>query len=449
MLTYHPCRWDYFRYSSQRIGYFNKGQINMQSIAIVGAQWGDEGKGKITDLLSNKSDLVVRFQGGHNAGHTIWVGDSKFVLHLIPSGILHEDTISIVGHGVVFNPHVFLKELDGLQGRVKNAEDRLKVSGHCNVITSYHQLLDVAREENINNQKIGTTGRGIGPAYEDKAGRISIKVSDLLNKDLLYSKLKRVLEEKEVLFKNLYKIEYPSIDEEMESLLQISKRLEPFITDTFSLINNYVSTGKKILYEGAQGVLLDVDYGTYPYVTSSNTSAGGVYTGASLPGKSLDEVLGITKAYVTRVGSGPFPTELFDEFGDYLGKKGHEFGATTGRKRRCGVLDLPLLRYSVKASNITSLALTKTDVLAGVDKFKVCVAYEYKGQTLTMAYPGLDLSLVKPIYEEVAGFSEDFSTISPQLQNYLSMIEKFVEIPIGILAYGPERSQIKFLKDYL
>lgn len=422
----------------------------MQTLAIVGSQWGDEGKGKITDLLGQKCDVVARFQGGNNAGHTIIVGEKKIVLHLVPSGILHEHCVSVVGHGVVFDPEAFLKELKEVEDSgVTVTSKNLKISKNCAVITIYHRLLD-AQRENKGPVKIGTTGKGIGPAYEDKIARKGLKLKDLLDKELLLKKLKISTQEKEFLLKNFYETEIPSIEAEAERLYELGQKIAPFLCDTFSYLDQALSENKKVLYEGAQGVLLDIDYGTYPFVTSSSTASAGVYTGAGIPGHRLDEVLGITKAYTTRVGEGPFPSELFDPIGEDIQRIGGEFGATTGRKRRCGWLDLPLLKYTVKASNITSLALTKLDVLGKVNQLKVCVAYEYKGQRIDCAYPGIDLTQVKPIYEEFTPFEDKFegTKLSPQLEEYIQLIEKTVGIPVGILAFGPERSQILFRKEY-
>jgi len=422
----------------------------MQSLAIVGAQWGDEGKGKITDLLGQKCDVVVRYQGGNNAGHTIIVGDKKIVLHLIPSGILHDHCVSVVGHGVVFDPEAFKVELeDVLNSGCKVTPEKLKISENCSVITMYNRLLDGQREAK-GPVKIGTTGRGIGPAYEDKISRKGLKLKDLLNKEHLTNKLRANMIEKEVLFKTLYDCEFPSVEEEADRLFELGKVVAPYLTDTFSFLDKSLQENKKVLYEGAQGVLLDIDYGSYPFVTSSSTSTGGIYTGAGLPGKHIEEVLGITKAYLTRVGEGPFPTELFDDQGEFIQKKGGEFGATTGRKRRCGWIDLPLLKYTVKASNITSIALTKLDVLSGIEGVKICTGYEYEGKTIDCAYPGIDLSKVKPILKEMPSFNDNFEgeVLSDELKNYINTIEEFVGIPVGILAYGPERSEIKFQKDY-
>ncbi len=421
----------------------------MKTLAIIGSQWGDEGKGKITDLLSQKCDLVVRYQGGANAGHTIIVDDKKIVLHLIPSGILHPHALSIVGHGVVFDPDSFLKEKKDVEdSNIHLTRENLRLSSHATLITTYHKLIDSCRESK-GPIKIGTTGKGIGPSYEDKISRKGIKLKDLTDLPTLTLKLERMLQEKKVLFEHLYQVSYPTVEDEAKRLYELGKFITPFLDDTFSILDQAIMAGKKILYEGAQGILLDVDYGTYPYVTSSSTSIGGVYTGAGVPGSKLDEVLGITKAYTTRVGEGPFPTELFDEVGAYIQNTGKEIGATTGRKRRCGWLDLPLLKYAVKSSNITSIALTKLDILSNMDTLKVCVAYEFEGKTLTMSYPGLDLSKVTPIYKELLPFRDNFQgDLSNELQTYIKTIEEFLEIKVGILAFGPERSQIRFLKNY-
>lgn len=422
----------------------------MKTLAIIGSQWGDEGKGKITDLLAAKCDLVVRYQGGNNAGHTIIVDGKKTVLHLIPSGILHSHCLSLVGHGVVFDPRAFKTELT--QVRDAGAEvtpKNLRLSRGATVITSYHRLLDAVREAK-GPVKIGTTGKGIGPAYEDKAARRAIKLGDLTDKEILTKKLAASLQEKAALFDSLYKVEYPSIEQEANELFELGLELAPFLDDTFALIDQALSRGQKVMYEGAQGVLLDVDWGSYPFVTSSSTAAGGIYTGAGVPGSRVEEILGITKAYTTRVGEGPFPTELFDNMGVDIQKKGGEFGATTGRPRRCGWLDLPLLKYSVKASNLTSIALTKLDVLANMGNLKICTAYEIDGKKYDMASPGLDLSKVKPVLEDIDGFEDDFTgeTFSPSLKNYITAIEKHIGIPVGIVAFGPERHQIQFAKDY-
>lgn len=422
----------------------------MHSMAIIGSQWGDEGKGKITDLLGAKCDLVVRYQGGNNAGHTIIVGDMKIVLHLIPSGVLHSHCVSVIGHGVVFDPEAFQAEVETVKkAGINLTAKNLKISENCAVITFYNKLLDGQREAK-GPIKIGTTGKGIGPAYEDKVSRKGLKLKDLLDFEVLKTKLAANLIEKESLFKNLYECDYPSFEEEAKRLFELGKIVKPYLTDTFSYIDESIQNNKNILYEGAQGVLLDIDYGSYPFVTSSNTSSGGIYTGAGTPGRAVKEILGITKAYVTRVGEGPFPTEQFTEMGERIQRIGKEFGATTGRTRRCGWIDLPLLKYTVKASNLTSIALTKVDVLSGLEELKICYAYEYEGCTIDCAYPGIDLSRVKPLYRDIEPFNDDFKTdkLSDNLENYIKTIEEFIGIDVGIVAYGPERSEIKFRKEY-
>jgi adenylosuccinate synthase len=421
----------------------------MQTMAIIGAQWGDEGKGKITDLLAEQCDLVVRYQGGHNAGHTIWVNGKKTVLHVIPSGVLHSSCLSVIGHGVVLEPENFLTELNRIQAVTKVTPDNLKLSSTATVITNYHKLLDAAREAQ-GPEKIGTTGKGIGPAYEDKVSRRAIKVKDLLDKDTLVRRLSMGYAEKAILFKHLYQIDIPAIEEEVERLYGYGLSLKDYVTDTFSLIDKKLSEGKRILYEGAQGILLDIDYGTYPYVTSSSTAASGIYTGAGIPGKKLEEVIGVAKAYTTRVGEGPFPTELFDEVGTLIQINGNEFGATTGRKRRCGWLDIPLLRYSVKCSQLTSIALTKLDILSGLDVLKVCYAYEVNGKIVDCAYPGINLYNAKPLYRDFTPFKDDFSDgkSSKELDAYMSFIQESLSIPVGIYAYGPDRAQVVFRQKY-
>ncbi len=422
----------------------------MKTLAIIGSQWGDEGKGKITDLLSEKCDVVVRYQGGNNAGHTIIVDGKKIVLHLIPSGILHAKCVSVIGHGVVFDPEAFYTELVKVQATgIKITAENLKISENVTIITNYNKILDSARESQ-GTVKIGTTGKGIGPAYEDKIARRAIKLKDLFDLETLKTKLTQNLEEKATLFKHRYNTDFPSVEEEAHRLFEWGKLVAPFACDTFSFLDQSVILKKKILFEGAQGILLDIDYGTYPFVTSSSTSLGGVYTGAGIPESHVEEVLGITKAYTTRVGEGPFPTELFDNIGEEMQTKGHEVGATTGRKRRCGWLDLPLLKYSVKASNLTSIALTKLDILTTISTLKVCVAYEYNGKKIDCAYPGLDLYKATPVYKDMKPFTDDFKgELSLELKTYIKEIENFLGIPVGIIAFGPERKEILFLKDYL
>lgn len=419
----------------------------MQTMAIIGAQWGDEGKGKITDLLAEKSDLVVRYQGGHNAGHTIWVDGKKTVLHVIPSGVLHPHCTSLIGHGVVLEPENFLFELNRIKNVTKVTPDNLKVSETATVITNYHKLLDAARESQ-GTEKIGTTCKGIGPAYEDKIARRAVKVKDLFDKDILTRRLAVGYSEKAMLFKNLYQVQFPSIEEEVERLYKLGQSMKEYVCDTFSLIDNSLSKGKRVLYEGAQGILLDVDYGTYPYVTSSSTSASGIYNGAGIPNHKLEEVIGVAKAYTTRVGEGPFPTELFDEIGNTIQVKGNEIGATTGRKRRCGWLDIPLLRYAIKCSQLTSIALTKLDILSDLSELKICYAYEVDGKTVDCAYPGINLYNAKPLFKSFKPFKDDFTgKNSAELDQYMSFIQETLGIPVSIYAYGPDRNQIVFKKN--
>ena len=422
----------------------------MKSLAIIGAQWGDEGKGKITDLLGMKCDVVIRYQGGNNAGHTIIVNDKKTVLHQIPSGILHRHCKSIIAHGVVFEPEAFFEEVDSIKDDIKVSPENLLISLNATVITRFHKLLDAIRE-NKSKKKIGTTGKGIGPAYEDKISRKAIKIKDLFDYETLKAKLEIALEEKMFLFQNLYKIETPSIEEEAQRLFEYGKMLKPFVYDTFSKIDQFIKADKKILFEGAQGILLDIDYGSYPYVTSSSTGAAGIYSGAGVPNGIIDEKLGIVKAYTTRVGEGPMPTEIAQEIGQRIQQIGNEFGATTGRKRRCGWLDLPILKYSVKASNLTSIALTKVDVLCGLEELKVCYAYEIDGKEYDCAYPGLNLESATPLYKSFKPFTDDFkdeNKYSKELTEYIEQIEKSLEVPVGILAFGPKRDEIHFRKKY-
>ncbi len=421
----------------------------MKSVAILGAQWGDEGKGKITDLLSKKAKFVVRYQGGHNAGHTLWVNGRKTVLHLIPSGILHPHCLSVIGHGVVIDPQALMDEIDEVSKILPITSKNLAVSLSSPVITRFHQILDVARE-NHGPIKIGTTGKGIGPAYEDKIARRSIKIQDLLDHQLLEDKLIKFSKESNFLLETLYQNPAPVVKEEADRLYKLGQKLKPFICDTFSLLYEASEKGENILYEGAQGVLLDVDFGTYPYVTSSSTSIAGIYSGAGIKGP-VQEVIGIAKAYTTRVGEGPFPTELDNDLGELIRTKGHEFGATTGRKRRCGWLDLPLLKYAVRAGQITSLALTKIDIASDLPELKVCTHYKFKNQTIDCAYPGLNLELVEPVYKIMKPFKDDFknpSELSIELKESLELIQKTLNIPIGILSMGPDREQIQFKKDY-
>ncbi len=423
----------------------------MSNIVIIGAQWGDEGKGKIVDLLSRQLDVVVRFQGGNNAGHTIKVGDEQTILHLIPSGILHEGKICCIGNGVVCDPFVLLeKEIDGLTAKgIDVSPERLKLSKKMHLILPYHKALDVARENHkSSDKKIGTTGRGIGPCYEDKMSRTGIRAADLADPDLLRAKIVTALEEKNVLLKNLYNA--PTVDSEavFQEIMRIAPRLVPYLADISTVIEDAWNAGKKVLFEGAQGIHLDIDHGTYPFVTSSNTVASTAASGSGVSPRRLDTIIGIVKAYTTRVGAGPFPTELEDSTGEFLRAQGHEFGATTGRARRCGWLDIAILRESIRLNGLTDIALTKLDVLKGLDTIKICTAYKYKGQTITVP-PQEECALgdVEPIYETMPGFSEDISgcttwdSLPTTVKNYVQRIEELCQVKISYVSVGPERDQ--------
>ena len=418
-------------------------------MAVIGSQWGDEGKGKITDLLGEHCNLVVRYQGGNNAGHTIIVGNKKIVLHLIPSGILHDHCRGVIGHGVVVDPGALGEELERVKkAKISVAPEKLKISSHCCVVTGYHKLLDRVREK-MDSIKIGTTQKGIGPAYEDKIARRGIRLKDLEDKSLVLEKLRHSLGEREVLFKHLYGVEFPSLEDEAERLVVEGEKLAPFVGDALGEIERARERGENILYEGAQGVLLDIDYGFYPFVTSSHTTLGGVLTGSTGGGTVVvpEEVIGVTKAYMTRVGSGPFPSELSDESGDFLQSRGGEWGATTGRRRRCGWLDLPLLNYAVKVGGLTSLALTKLDVLAGMKKLRVCIAYQGDdGRRLERVFPGMDISSVRPVYRDLSPFENIFNgdSFSCELNEYINVIEETVGVPVSMVSYGPERRQVYF-----
>ena len=418
------------------------------TLAIIGAQWGDEGKGKITDYLSKNADLVVRFQGGNNAGHTIVVGEEKRILHLIPSGILHKNVKAVIAQGVVFDPEVFLKELRYLQNSgISITPDNLVISNACSVITEYHKVLDDLREQGA--LKIGTTKKGIGPCYEDKISRKGLRLQDLFNKEILTAKLKENIKEKEIIFKRYYLKKAPSLKSKVNRLYALGQEIKPFVKDTFLFFHSLDLKNTNILFEGSQGILLDIDYGTYPYVTSSNTGISAIHSGSGVPTKYLDKVIGIAKAYVTRVGEGPFPTELFDETGDLLQQKGFEFGATTGRKRRCGWLDLPALKYAIQVSQITELALTKIDVLTNLKEFKVCIAYEYEDYKFDTYYPSMNLKKVIPIYQTFESFKEVINRDGQEdkiMLTFCNFLEKELGIPICIISYGSERKQTIFRK---
>ena len=426
----------------------------MAIIVIVGTQWGDEGKGKIVDLLAEYADIVVRFQGGNNAGHTMVVNDKKFIFHLIPSGIL-QNKACIIGNGVVVDPEVLLEELDHLSKEgIHVGPNELQISEKAHVIMPYHKAIDHAREKKKGDKKIGTTGRGIGPSYEDKATRRGIRFVDLIDADVFREKVHTNLEEKNFYLKNYLSSETLNPDKIMEQYNKIAKKFEPYITNISVKINRAIKEGKKILFEGAQGTHLDIDHGTYPYVTSSNTIAGNACCGSGVGPKEITGVLGIAKAYTTRVGFGPFPTELFDDIGDSIQKKGSEFGATTGRKRRCGWLDIVLLKNAVCLNGLTGLVITKLDILDDLESIKICTGYEYKGEILNDFPTSLKvLAECKPIYETLPGWSEDITKIRKMenlpknTKNYLNRISELTETPIHIVSLGPERNETIILKN--
>ncbi len=419
----------------------------MANIVIIGAQWGDEGKGKIVDMLSAESDLIVRFQGGNNAGHTIKVDGKETILHLIPSGILHEGKTCLIGNGVVLDPEVFLKEVDALAAKgVDVSPARLGISPKTHLILPYHKVIDQAREAKRAGKKIGTTGRGIGPCYEDKVARIGVRAGDLAQPDLLREKVRFALLEKNVLLKELYKFDPVDEDSVLASLLAQAARLTPYLTDVSAAVADAQARGQVVLFEGAQGIHLDIDHGTYPFVTSSNTVASSAAAGSGTGPHALHRIVGIVKAYSTRVGSGPFPTELEDDTGSYLRAQGHEFGATTGRPRRCGWLDAVVLRETVRLNSLTEIALTKLDVLQGLPALQVCVAYELDGKRLDYMPQGEgELARVRPVYEELPGFEQDisgctsFEQLPESVRRYVERIEELTGVRVSMVSVGPDR----------
>ncbi|HHI97669.1 MAG TPA: adenylosuccinate synthase [Thermodesulfatator atlanticus] len=427
----------------------------MASVVIVGTQWGDEGKGKIVDLLTADADVIVRFQGGNNAGHTIVFDQKKFILHLIPSGIFHPEKKCLIGNGVVVDPEVLLGEIDNLERQgISVRPGHLYISERAHLIMPYHKAIDHGREAKKGKTKIGTTGRGIGPCYEDKIARRGIKVGDLLDDKLFRDKLAEILEEKNFYITQYLGGEALSFDEIYDAYRRMGERLAPYVTNVSLELEKARQARAKILFEGAQGTQLDIDHGTYPFVTSSNTVAGGACHGAGVGPTTIDFVLGICKAYTTRVGGGPFPTELFDEIGQYMREKGGEYGSTTGRPRRCGWLDGVVLKEAVRLNGLSALAITKLDVLTGLDPLKVCVAYELDG-TRVETIPGSIRAVerLKPIYEELPGWQEDISGVTrfedlpENCRAYLAYIEKLAGVPVEIVSVGPARHQTIVLKN--
>lgn len=420
----------------------------MRNIAIIGTQWGDEGKGKIVDLLAKESDAVVRFQGGNNAGHTLVINGKKTILHLIPSGIFNENTTCIIGNGVVVDPKVLTLEIESLnKNGLKINKDKLKVSLNAHLIMPYHISLDLLREK----KKIGTTGRGIGPAYEDKIARKGIKISDLINFDMFKEKVYSVIEEKNLLIQ-FYGGEKLNPEDIISEYSKYSLILKEFADNTFLTISNLQQNNKSILFEGAQGVLLDIDHGTYPYVTSSNTTVGNIFAGSGMGYKGIDKLIGITKAYTTRVGEGPFPTEEPNETGNKLRENGFEFGSTTGRPRRCGWLDIVALIYSIKLNSIDEIALTKLDVLDGFEELKICTKYKIGNDAIDYFPNDLDmLSNVTPVYSTLPGWEridyakvKAFKDLPSNARKYIETIEELTSTKVSIISFGPGREEIIF-----
>ncbi len=424
-----------------------------KNVVILGSQWGDEGKGKVVDLLTARAAAVVRFQGGHNAGHTLVIDGEKTILHLIPSGILRDDVMCLIGNGVVLSPTALFEELNALEARGIPASQRLRISEACPLILPYHIALDQARELARGKAAIGTTGRGIGPCYEDKVSRRGIRLADLKDEASLREKLASVMEYHNFSLKNYFHYDEVDYQQVLDEILSYREKLLSLIADIPALIDGFTQSSKSVLFEGAQGTLLDIDQGTYPFVTSSNTTAGGACTGSGIGPKALDYILGITKAYTTRVGAGPFPTELFDEAGQHLGNKGHEFGSTTGRPRRCGWFDGIALRRAAQINSLTGLCITKLDVLDGLQTIKICTQYNYKGELLEMPPLGADaIEQCEPVYEELPGWSEStqgvrsLDALPENARNYIKRMEEIVGVPVDIISTGPDRDETIILQ---
>lgn len=425
----------------------------MSTLVIVGSQWGDEGKGKVIDYLAKKANVVVRGQGGNNAGHTVVVGDKKYALHLIPSGILYKDTINVIGNGVVFDPKGFLDEIKSLKD-AKIDVSNIKISSRAHVVLPYHKVIDALSEEQKGKDKIGTTKKGIGPCYMDKVERSGIRVCDLIEEDIFKEKLKAQVDKKNLIIESVYngdKLDFDSIYEEYSEYV---KEIKKYVDDTTVIVNDAVESDKKVLFEGAQGSLLDIDLGTYPYVTSSHPISGGFATGAGVGPNKIESVLGIVKAYTTRVGKGPFVTELFDKTGDDIRTAGNEFGTTTGRPRRCGWLDTVLVNYSKRINGMTSISLMLLDVLTGFEKLKICTGYKYNDKVIKDYPASLKvLSDCEPIYEELDGWKEDITEVEnyedlpKNAKAYINRIEELTNLPVSIVSVGPKRKQTIIRQD--
>ncbi|MFO1379044.1 MAG: adenylosuccinate synthase [Chitinivorax sp.] len=424
-----------------------------RNVVVIGTQWGDEGKGKIVDWLTDHAQGVVRFQGGHNAGHTLVIGGKKTVLHLIPSGILRDDVACFIGNGVVLSPQALLKEVDELEAAGVSVAKRLKISEACPLILPYHSAIDLAREAAKGAGKIGTTGRGIGPAYEDKVARRAIRVQDLFHRERFAAKLGEVLDYHNFALKHYYKVDTVDFQQTLDETLALAERIKPMVADVSRTLYDMSQSGSSLLFEGAQGTLLDIDHGTYPFVTSSNCSAGAAAPGAGVAPQMLQYVLGITKAYTTRVGSGPFPTELFDETGQYLATRGHEFGSTTGRARRCGWFDAAALKRSIQINGVSGLCVTKLDVMDGMETIKLCTGYEWDGQQSDILPVGAEsLSECQPIYEELPGWTgttvgiKRYEDLPENAKRYLKRIEEVCGAPVDIISTGPDRDETIVLR---
>jgi adenylosuccinate synthase len=425
-----------------------------KNVVVIGTQWGDEGKGKVVDLLTERAAAVVRFQGGHNAGHTLVIEGEKTVVHLIPSGILRDNVQCLIGNGVVLSPTALLQEIDELEQRGVRVYGRLTISEACPLILPYHVALDLAREKARGALAIGTTGRGIGPAYEDKVSRRAVRLGDLFHRERFAAKLGEVLDFHNFVLKNYFHAAPVDFQQVLDATLALTEQLRPLVGDVTELLFQHAKRGDNILFEGAQGALLDIDLGTYPYVTSSNTTAGGAATGTGLGPRYLDYVLGITKAYTTRVGAGPFPTELFDTLGEHLAERGHEYGATTGRRRRCGWFDAVALRRSIQNNSVTGLCVTKLDVLDGLDSIRLCVGYRYGDVELSTPPLGAEaFAACEPIYEELPGWQEStvgvrrYQHLPNNARSYLKRIEAATDTPIDIISTGPDRADTIVLKE--
>ncbi|MCR8996162.1 adenylosuccinate synthase [Brevibacillus halotolerans] len=424
----------------------------MSTVVVVGTQWGDEGKGKITDYLAETAEVVARYQGGNNAGHTIIFDGNKYKLHLIPSGIFYKDKICVIGNGMVIDPKALVAELEYLHGHGFTTNN-LKISDRAHVILPYHIKLDGVEEESRGQNKIGTTRKGIGPAYMDKAARIGIRIADLMDKEEFKEKLARNLVEKNRVLEKLYNEEGFKLEDIYEEYLKYAEIIRPYVTDTSVVLNDVIDNGNRVLFEGAQGVLLDIDQGTYPYVTSSNPIAGGVTIGSGVGPSKIHQVIGVAKSYTTRVGDGPFPTELHDATGDHIREVGFEFGTTTGRPRRIGWFDTVVVRHARRVSGITGLAITKLDTLSGIDKLRICTAYKYKGEILNEFPASLKvLAECEPVYEELEGWSEDITGIRDlndlpaTARHYIERITQLTGVPMSIFSVGPDREQTNVVR---